>query len=172
MVKRIQKINTFLVSCEALLISVSLMSMVTLAFTQIILRNFLDSAIAWANPFVQNMVMWIAFIGASIATKEKSHLKLDIISKFLPIKAKIFCELLVHLLSLVVLYYLSQASIEFIKLEMEYPSSHVGKFPGWYFLMIIPSGFVVITLRHLVLIVEDFYSIKNPEAYQESGGTH
>ena len=47
--------------------------MILLAFLQIVLRNVFSSGISWGDPLVRYLVLWVGFIGASLATKESKH---------------------------------------------------------------------------------------------------
>ena len=56
---------------------------IALAFSQIILRNFLSHSIWWADPLIRHLVLWASFLGATIATRKNQHIKIDIIFRFI-----------------------------------------------------------------------------------------
>jgi TRAP-type C4-dicarboxylate transport system permease small subunit len=46
-----------------------LLAMISLAFAQIVLRNGFDGGIIWADSLLRIMVLWIALIGAVVASQ-------------------------------------------------------------------------------------------------------
>jgi TRAP-type C4-dicarboxylate transport system permease small subunit len=58
--------------------------MISLAFAQIVLRNGFDGGIVWADSLLRIMVLWIALIGAVVASRDQRHINIDLISRFLP----------------------------------------------------------------------------------------
>ncbi|MDP6265026.1 MAG: TRAP transporter small permease subunit, partial [Pseudomonadales bacterium] len=63
---------------------ISLLTMMTVAVVQIALRNFFDSGMFWADSFVRILVLWVALLGAMVATRENNHIKIDVLSRYLP----------------------------------------------------------------------------------------
>ena len=83
---------------EDLLLVGLLLSMISIAFTQIVLRNGFDGGIAWADSLLRIMVLWIALIGALVASRDQRHINIDLISRFLPPLVREWLVLLVHCL--------------------------------------------------------------------------
>ena len=54
-----------------------------LAFLQIFLRNVFTTGLAWGDLVLRNLVLWIGFIGATLATREGKHINIDILSRSL-----------------------------------------------------------------------------------------
>jgi TRAP-type C4-dicarboxylate transport system permease small subunit len=68
---------------EILLVSLVVL-MVSLGFLQILFRNLISVGIVWIDSLVRHMVLWIALLGASVATRENRHITIDIISGRVP----------------------------------------------------------------------------------------
>ena len=64
---------------------VSLATMLILAISQIVLRNFFDTGIFWADSFMRLLVLWVALLGAMVATREQNHINIDAVSRYLPL---------------------------------------------------------------------------------------
>ena len=60
---------------EKILIAVLLTVMILMAFSQIVLRNFFSTGIAWGDALVRYLVVWVGFVGAAIAAKEGRHVQ-------------------------------------------------------------------------------------------------
>ena len=74
-IKRIHRIEDALL---VLLLSI----MIVLATTQILLRNFFDLGFVWADPLLRVMVLWLGMIGATVATRDNRHIRIDLLSQF------------------------------------------------------------------------------------------
>ncbi|HIA08341.1 MAG TPA: TRAP transporter small permease subunit, partial [Chromatiaceae bacterium] len=57
--------------------------MVTLAFSQIVLRNLFDSGFIWGEPVLRVLVMWLGLGGALVATRENNHISVDAVLRLL-----------------------------------------------------------------------------------------
>jgi TRAP-type C4-dicarboxylate transport system permease small subunit len=104
---------------EAVLATVVLLSMIGAASTQAVFRNLagweLDWAndvlgnLAWIDPFLQKGTLWLAFLGASLATREERHIGIDLLPRIAPKKVKLLMRGLANVASAVVAFYLSRA---------------------------------------------------------------
>src|SRR5512143_3313876 len=56
--------------------------MILLAFTQVVLRNVFSTGLLWADPLLRHLVLWVGFIGASLATASEKHINLDSVTRF------------------------------------------------------------------------------------------
>jgi len=68
-----------------------LLTMISLAVSQIVLRNGFDTGITWADSLLRVLVLWIALIGALVATRQQQHINIDLISRFFTCNSKTFC---------------------------------------------------------------------------------
>ena len=68
---------------DGLLVSL-LVLMVLLATGQILLRNLFDAGLSWGDPSLRLMVLWLALLGAMAATRDDNHIRIDLLSRYLP----------------------------------------------------------------------------------------
>ncbi|UCD10382.1 MAG: TRAP transporter small permease subunit, partial [Nitrospinaceae bacterium] len=80
----IEKIDAGLAKLEATFIVATLSVMILLSFGQVILRNFFHGGILWADLFLRQGVLWVGFLGASLATREGRHISIEVLSHFFP----------------------------------------------------------------------------------------
>ena len=149
------RINDGLEKIEGLLLTVILIAMIGLAFTQVILRNFFSTGISWADPFVRHLVLWVGFIGASVATKEGGHLAMDLVSRFLPDKLRKPTAMFVDAASTFVCALLALAAYKFFLGEKDTGEFILPKVPSYYAVAIIPAGFFLMSLRFASKILND-----------------
>lgn len=149
-------ISAVLAKIETALVSLSLLTMITLAFLQVVLRNAFDMGISWGDPVVRALVLWVGFLGASLATQQKGHIRFDVISKFLPPRVHQFTEFFVSLVSAFICILLTQASYGFMEMEREFGSMLVGEIPTWVGLIIIPISFIIMAFRFVLQALLSF----------------
>ncbi len=132
---------------EQILLVTLLSSMILIAFLQIILRNLFSTGLAWGEPLIRNLVLWIGFIGATLATREGKHINIDLVSKWLPSRGKNLVPLTTHLFSLSICSLLTYAALKFIKNEAEMGNIIFLNIPTWIPGMILPITFGLMTFR-------------------------
>lgn len=150
----LQSLDRALVRVETALIVVFLSLMVLLAFLQVMLRNFLDTGLLWADPLVRHLVIWVGFVGAAVATHEERHISIDALSRFFAPRRKAAAHAVTSLFALVVCVFLADASWTFLKDELALGSEFMLNVPTWVALIIIPLGYAVIALHFAVKIVQ------------------
>lgn len=134
--------------CEKILLSGLLTAMIVLVLTQIILRNFFHCGIAGGVEIVRHLVLWIAFVGAGLATREGRHVKIDMASRILSERGRKIADIISTLFSVVVCTILFVASCKFV--YMEYTSAGTASFlnvPLWIMEAIIPVGYLIVAIR-------------------------
>lgn len=152
---------------EKYILTVMLLVMLFLSFLQVILRNFFNTGIGWADVSVRYMVLWIGLLGASLATKDDRHLRIDVLNKVISKRFLPLVEFVVSLCCIVVAALLYWAAYQFVLTEkMGGKTLFGGVLPGWYFLTIMPIGFAAITLRYFVKLVELLYKFSGRKMAQ------
>ncbi len=150
----LKQLNEMLARFEQGLLVAIVLFMVVFAFAQVVLRNVLDHSMGWGDILLRHLVLWVGFIGASLATKDERHINIDVFGRLLKGRAKSFVQLVINLFALYITLLLIRASYTFVLSEREYGSDLFAGIPAWYFQIIIPIGFLLIALRLLLLSVE------------------
>ena len=132
---------------EQTLIVTFLSFMILLAFLQIVLRNFFNTGLNWGDSLLRNLVLWIGFIGATLATKEGKHINIDVVSRWLPSLGKNIITLITHLFSFFICCLLTYATLKFIKNEIQMENMTFLNIPAWIPEMILPITFTLMTFR-------------------------
>ena len=132
---------------EQTLLVVLLSSLIFIAFLQIVLRNLFSTGLAWGDPLVRNLVLWVGFIGAAIATKEGKQITIDVALQWRPSLAKTFIEVIAHLFSFFICGFLTLGALKFIKNEIQMGSMAFLGIPSWVPGIILPATFGLMTFR-------------------------
>lgn len=152
-------IDNLLAKIESLFIILILSVMIMLAFLQVVLRNFFSTSIFWGDIFLRHLVLWIGFIGASLATKEGKHINIDVLSKLLSPKAKQVSQIIVNLFASAVCFFLMQAAITFISMEKKGGGILFSGVPTWTAQIILAIGFGIMMLRFFIQSLDNIISL-------------
>lgn len=120
---------------------------------QIILRNFFDSGVVWISPLLSILLLWVGLLGALVATRQHAHIRIDILSTYLPQRLQNLSQFVVHVFSAGVLFVLAYYSLEFVKLDYESAAMAFADVPVWVTELILPFSFSLIGFRFAVLAV-------------------
>jgi TRAP-type C4-dicarboxylate transport system permease small subunit len=169
--KFLQAVSGALNFLERSLIVLLLGIMVILAFTQVILRNFFSSGLLWGDPFLRHLVLWIGFLGASIATQQEKHINIDLLTRFASPKIVNIFHIATNLFAGLVCYYLASAGWTFLVSEMEAHDAlfSIGEtaFAAWWFQTIIPAGFGLMSFRFFIRAIEHILEAIHPSGRKD-----
>ena len=142
-----ERVDEAIERVEQTLIITFLGFMILLAFLQIFLRNFFATGLDWGDPLLRNLVLWIGFLGATLATREGKHINIDVVSRWLPSLGKNVVTLFIHLFSFFICCLLTYAALKFIKNEVQMENRTFLNIPAWIPEMILPMTFGLMTFR-------------------------
>lgn len=98
------KISRSLENTLNIMMALALAVMVVLVFGNVVLRYLFNSGITWSEEMSRYLFIWLTFLGAIGAFKNKEHLGVDMLIKRLPNKMKRVVIVVSDLLILFVLY--------------------------------------------------------------------
>lgn len=153
--RAIEKLNSWIENAETVVLITVLGLMVLFAFLQVVLRNIFNEGILWGDILLRHLVLWVGFIGASLATREQKHINIDLFGRFLSDKWKNIARLVTNLFSVFICYLLADAGWKFVQNEQMMGTEVFAEIPAWYFQTIIPIGFFLMSFRFLVLSINN-----------------
>ncbi len=128
---------------------VALISMLLMALMQIVLRNVFDSGFLWAESFVRILVLWVAILGAMVATRERNHIAIDVLSRLFPPRTLTVVRSISGLFAAAICLTAAWYSLEYIQYEYEDGTIAFGVVPVWVCQAILPFGFFVMGVRFI-----------------------
>lgn len=132
---------------DGLLVTI-LLAMVTLAFSQIVMRNLLGTGAIWLDPLLRVMVLWVGLLGALVATRQHKQIRVDVLTRFLPIKFKTVSDIITRTFAAIISAIIAWHSFLFLIDEWNSGVMAFASVPAWLPESIIPFGFSVIALRY------------------------
>ncbi|MBI2505161.1 MAG: TRAP transporter small permease [Candidatus Latescibacteria bacterium] len=131
---------------EALLV-VLMGGMVLISFTQIALRNLCSYTLDWADPLVQQLLLWTALLGALVATRQHRHIHIDLLLRLAPAPLRLLLQTVGAGCSALVCGLLTWVGIQFLQGEAEAGTTGVFSLPTWKLQLILPLSFGLMAWR-------------------------
>ncbi len=123
--------------------------MVVLAPLQIFLRNFFDTGLIWADPFLRVLVLWVGLLGAVAASRGDRQISIDVLSRFASPRVRAAIGVVTGLFTAVVSGLVAFHAARFVATEMEYETFAFAGVASWMTEIIIPYAFAAIAVRYL-----------------------
>jgi C4-dicarboxylate transporter, DctQ subunit len=138
--------------------------MIVVAFAQIALRNFMGIGLTWSESLVRYLVLWIGFIGASLATREGRHITIEVIKLRPPASGRRYLAALSQLCGVAVCAAMTWAAVKFVRDDAQIGSRTFLELPTWVLETIIPAAFAIMSLRFLLRAIR---SVRRETARRE-----
>lgn len=135
---------------EDSLLVLLVLTLIGLASTQIILRNFSDVGLVWAESALRVLVLWIALFGAMRASRDGEHIAIDILQRYFKSKWQLLFTWAALTFSGAVCLIAAYYGWEFVQLEREDGSRTFLNIPVWFCESIIPFSLLIIGLRFFI----------------------
>ena len=163
--KILRLVDKGLARAEGWLLVFFLGLMVVLTFSQVLFRalyfrahvqwaNTIMGHVDWAEPMVRLLVLWVTFLGASLLTRDHKHIKIDLMSDFLPTRWQPICELFLSAACALVMGLMFKASVIYVKTEITLGGQLFLGLPTWAGQLMLPAGFLILLFRFFVRGIE------------------
>jgi TRAP-type C4-dicarboxylate transport system permease small subunit len=150
-----------------LLLTFYVMLVITMA-VEVLRREIFAYSSIWGEEIVRYSFIYLAWIGAAAAVKERAHIRIDVIMHYLGPRPKallyMFGDLVMMVVALIALYW----SMEAVHVSYKFGSvTHGLRISQVWFLMAVPSGFALMIWRRLQSLRHDFISLKTGKPVYE-----
>ena len=130
-------------------------------FMEVFRRFFLSYSSIWSEEIARYAFIYITWIGAAAAVKERAHIRIDVILPLLPNKGKaivfIFGDIITLILACIALYW----SMDPVLNSIHFGSvTHGLRISQAWFLSAVPLGFTLIIWRLLQSMKRDLSDLK------------
>lgn len=128
---------------------------VTMA-VEVIRREVFSYSSVWGEEIVRYSFIYLAWIAAAAAVRERGHIRIDVLFHYVPQRIKallyIFGDLAMLFVAVLAFYW----SLETVHVSVKYGSVTDGlRLPKFWFLLAVPIGFALVLLRLVQSIIRD-----------------
>ena len=150
----------------ALLVLYTLL-VVTMA-VEVIRRELFAYSSIWGEEIVRYSFIYLAWIGASAAVRDRAHIRIDVLYHYVNRRIKSLLYILGDLVMMVVAMFAFYWSFEVVGVAWKFESvSHGLRLPMVWFLMAVPVGFGLMMLRLLQSLYRDIVDFRGGKRVYE-----
>lgn len=129
---------------------------------EVLRRELFSYSSIWGEEIVRYSFIYLAWIGAAVAVKERAHIRIDVLMHYLGPRPKallyIFGDLVMFIVALIALYW----SFETVLVSAKFGSVTDGlRISKVWFLMAVPTGFALMILRLTQSFLRDLRSLRD-----------
>jgi TRAP-type C4-dicarboxylate transport system permease small subunit len=148
--KRLERWGT---AAENASLVILLTTMIVLAVGQIVLRLFFNFGFVWTDELIKLIVLWIALIASVAAARNNRHLRIDVLSHFVPDKYARFPRIIVEAFAASMCAVLAWYSWQYVQLTLEFEDTVLVDVPAWIAYLVLPLSFALMAYRFLLTFI-------------------
>ena len=143
-----------------LLLVFYVMLVITMAI-EVLRREIFSFSSIWGEEIVRFSFIYLAWIGAAAAVKERAYIRIDMLMYYVPPRVKtalyIFGDLVMFGVAIIALYWALETAYVSWKFGSVTDGLRVSKV---WFLMAVPIGFGLIVFRLIQSMIRDFHCLR------------
>jgi TRAP-type C4-dicarboxylate transport system permease small subunit len=129
---------------------------------EVLRREIFAYSSIWGEEIVRYAFIYLAWIGAAVAVKDRGHIRIDVLLHYVPPRVKaliyIFGDLVMFVVAVIALYW----SFETVHVSWKFGSvSHGLRVSMVWFLMAVPVGFALMIFRLVQSFLRDLRSLRD-----------
>ncbi len=132
------------------------------AMANVVLRKTTTSVnLYWSDEVVRKVIFFTTYIGCVAAVRNRSLIRIDDLPQLFPVLKRLltlFSHLAVLVFSAVMIYLGWQMTV--MMYQDEYAKTATLQIPEWYFYAVLPLMGVMMFLRTLIVMVEDWKGVE------------
>ena len=143
---------------SSFLLNLALIAFIILTFSviyEVIARSILNKPTIWSLEIVTYMISCVAFFGSAYVLRINKHLEINLFTKILPIKIRLFFNLIANIIAFIFCFIAFYYGCKLINLSYILGVVSVSELrvPLWIPQMTVPIGFFALSLEFLVRIL-------------------
>ena len=155
-------LKTIIENAEKWALLVFYVMLVVTMFVEVLRRELFSYSSIWGEEIVRYSFIYLAWIGAAAAVRERAHIRIDVILQYVGPRLKgllyMFGDLVMFGVSLVAVYW----SFETVLVSAKFGSvTHGLRVSQVWFLMAVPLGFSLVIFRLIQSFIRDFNDLRH-----------
>lgn len=152
---------------EEIFLVILMVIAVIIVSMQVVTRYVLEIPLPWSEELARYIFLWLTWVGASYATKERKHVCIDVVYERLPQGAKKICNIISTIVWIAFLCVMVYISVKLTSSVYSGGQIAVGSgIPMWIPYASIPTGMTLMLIR---LLQNCYHDIKASKAKKEEG---
>ncbi|WP_172118853.1 TRAP transporter small permease [Halomonas hibernica] len=167
------KLDAVLTKVEERVVCFLIATMLTVVFLGVFNRTLIQLPIPWLEELARYLMIWAAFIGASLGVKRAVHISVDALIMLLPVAAQRLMTFIAYMASCILCAWLFYIGIEFVGRVINTGQlSPAMRIPMYTAYAAVPCGFLLMTFRFFlkcIFFFEKGNSLTSNEVMAEDG---
>jgi TRAP-type C4-dicarboxylate transport system permease small subunit len=159
----LQRLERWGTAAENASLVILLSTMIILAVGQIVLRLFFSIGFVWTDELIKLIVLWIALIASVAAARSDRHLRIDVLSHFVPEKFARFPRIVVDAFAASMCILLAWHSYLYVQLSIEFEDTVLVAFPAWIAYLVLPLSFALMAYRFILAFAGEVLVLFRPQ---------
>ncbi|MBO9427409.1 TRAP transporter small permease [Labrenzia sp. R4_1] len=131
-------------------------------FIEVVRREVFAYSSIWGEEIVRYSFIYLAWIGAAAAVKERGHIRIDVLMQYVSPRVKallyIFGDIIMAIVAVIAFYW----SLETVLVSAKFGSvTHGLRISQVWFLSAVPLGFALILFRLAQSFLRDFRDLRD-----------
>jgi C4-dicarboxylate transporter DctQ subunit len=166
-----RKLDLLVSRSEEVLIGLLILAASVILFANVVARYVFNAGFPWAEELVRYQIVWMVFLGASVAARQGIHIGVDILIKFSPPGIARLIDLLVHAIAVVFCGFVVFYGVELIAQTRAFGQvSPALQMPMWLVQLAIPVGAALMGVRFAQQFVRSLLGREQEAAHFEQIG--
>lgn len=131
-------------------------------FIEVVRREVFSYSSIWGEEIVRYSFIYLAWIGAAAAVKERGHIRIDVIMNYVGQQVKTVLYMLGDIVMFIVAVIALYWSFEAVEVSWRFGSvTHGLRISQVWFLSAVPFGFALVSLRLVQSFLRDFSDLRS-----------
>ena len=149
-------------NAERWLLLVFYVMLVATMFIEVLRRELMSYSSIWGEEIVRYSFIYLAWIGAAAAVRERGHIRIDVILEYVGPRTKaviyIFGDIVMFIVAVIAFYY----SWHTLQIAIKFGNvTHGLRIPQAWFLAAVPIGFALVIFRLIQSFLRDINDFRN-----------
>ena len=144
---------------ENALLVLLLGAMILLATAQIVLRIGFDRGLIWADELLKILVLWVALVGSVATSRGRRHLRIDLLSHYVPERYARVPVLIVDAFAALVCGFIAWHSARYVLLTVEFGDTVLVGVPAWLVQGVLPVAFALMAYRFALYFLKELLEL-------------
>lgn len=149
-------------NAERWLLLVFYVMLVVTMFVEVLRRELMSYSSIWGEEIVRYAFIYLAWVGAAAAVRERGHIRIDVITQYVGRRVKavlyIFGDLVMFAVAVIAFYW----SLEAVLVSAEFGSvTHGLRISQVWFLSAVPIGFGLVIFRLVQSLLRDVNDLRS-----------
>ena len=97
---------------EEVFLVIILIAAVIIVAMQVVTRYILKVPLPWSEEIARYLFLWLTWVGASYATKERKHVSIDLVYEKLPAGGQMICKIITNIIWVIFLFMMARLSLK------------------------------------------------------------